>query len=123
MRRAAAAAAAVTWLAVVPAAPAREAAGTGAATPWVVTTVATRYVPADLTIAPGDTLTLLNLENAPHDGGSDGVGSDGRPLFRSATLYRAGQAAPVNGVAALETGAYGFYCSVHTEMRGSIVVA
>jgi plastocyanin len=102
------AAAAVSWLATSPAA---------AATPYHIATIADTYVPASWTIAPGDTLTLVNLENSPHDV----VSEDG--LFRSATLYGAGTTAPVVGVSSLEPGGYAFYCSVHPYMRGSITVS
>ena len=116
MRRLALAAAAVSWLAVVPSAPAH------AATSWVTFAIQNRFLPGDLTIAPGDTLTLVNLESSPHDVWSDLTGPSG-PLFHSETLYNAGESAPVVGVSSLEPGAYGFYCSVHEDMRGSIVVA
>lgn len=117
MRRLALAAAAVSWLSVAPAAPAH------AATPWPVFTLQNTFLPGDLSLSQGDTLTLTNLESSPHDIWADALGPDGAPLFRSDTIYGAGQSAPVAGVSSLEPGAYGFYCSVHTEMRGSIVVA
>jgi plastocyanin len=79
------------------------------------------YVPGDLTLVEGDTLTLVN---ADHLGSHDLTAVDtsgGVPLFRSAVVGL-GQQAPVDGVAALTVGAYEFQCSVHPYMHGSLNV-
>jgi spore coat protein A len=107
--------AAAVAVALAPAMPAH------AATPRFVVAVATTFVPGDQTITAGDPLTLVNAEPSPHDITSTDLGSDGFPLFLSETLYQPGTT-PVRGVEALEPGAYAYYCSVHLEMRGSIVV-
>jgi plastocyanin len=92
-----------------------------AAAPNVVLAVAERYVPADVEIAQGESLTLVNGERSPHD--ITAVDLDGGwPVFKSAILYEPGQTAPVVGVETLGPGLYQFYCSVHELMRGSVYV-
>ena len=99
-------------------------AGPAAAAPNVVTAANLTYAPAELTIRAGDTLTFVNPDRAPHDVVSEASGGDGKPLFRSAVIYVvAGTAsAPVNGVDQLAPGSYGYFCSIHNQMRGRLTV-
>jgi azurin len=49
-------------------------------------------------------------------------GSDGRPLFQS-KLIGLGETATVDGVEKLQSGkSYGFFCTVHPGMRGTLIV-
>jgi plastocyanin len=113
MRRAALAA---LPLLVLPALPAHAA----EVPDMVVATVATRYVPFQITVNQGDVLDLVNLENTPHDlVAHDWL--DGAPLFRSAVVGVGGQARVV-GVESLLPSAYPFVCSVHDSMTGLLIV-
>jgi polyvinyl alcohol dehydrogenase (cytochrome) len=84
------------------------AASTGYATPAVIA-------------FSGGKLDFTNLDVVQHDVTSDQHGTDGRPLFQS-KLIGLGEAAPVAGVEKLPPGSYGFFCTVHPGMRGTLVV-
>ena len=78
----------------------------------VVTTYATPVV----TISQGSSATFTNLDVAQHDVISD----DG--LFTT-PLISLGESTPVTGVETLSPGSYGFYCSLHRNMTGTLVVS
>lgn len=84
-------------------------------------TVAFRFVPEQITIAPGDSLNLVNPDVAPHNLVSK-QSRRGVLLFASATAPTGGQA-PVKGVEKLVPGTYPFFCSIHPAMLGTLVVA
>jgi plastocyanin len=84
------------------------AASTGYATPAVIA-------------FSGGGLDFTNLDVVQHDVTADQHGPDGRPLFQS-KLIGLGEAAPVAGVQKLPPGSYGFFCTVHPGMRGTLVV-
>lgn len=109
--------AAVSFAALLPAAPAHA-----AGTPNYVATAANTFLPGDVGVNQGEGLTLLTLDNGVHDVTSFDTGPDG-PLFRSDTIAKAGSTAKVRGVESLPPGAYSFYCSVHMGMHGSLNVA
>ena len=77
--------------------------------------VATTYATPVVSISQGSPVTFTNLDVAQHDVISD----DG--LF-STPLISIGQSAPVAGAEALDPGDYGFYCSLHRNMTGTLVV-
>jgi polyvinyl alcohol dehydrogenase (cytochrome) len=77
--------------------------------------VATTYATPTVTMTQGSSATFTNLDVAQHDVISD----DG--LF-STPLIGIGQSTPVNGAEALSPGSYGFYCSLHRNMTGSLIV-
>ena len=80
-----------------------------------------RKVP--LEIQEGDGLVFVGADTlAPHTVTADAVAPDGTPLFDSGAPTSAGELSPVVGVATLPTGTYSFHCSVHTQMRGALVV-
>jgi plastocyanin len=82
---------------------------TGYATPVMATQV-------------GGPLSYVNLDAVQHDVTSDQKGSDGRPLFFS-KLSGLGEVSPVQGLDKVQSGqSYGFYCSIHPGMRGTLVV-
>lgn len=78
--------------------------------------VVTTYATANVTMPQGGSLTLTNLDVPQHDVLSDDVGLFGSPLIGP------GQSTPVAGVDALAAGTYGFYCSLHRNMRGTLTV-
>lgn len=88
--------------------------------------------------APGETITFVNGDVAPHNFIADGVyltkkdakkspwctayTSKTCPLFWSETIT-AGEQTEVQGVERLESGKqYPFYCSVHPGMKGTLVI-
>ena len=80
------------------------------------------YASADATIDQGQAVTFQNSDRAAiHDVTADQSGSDGKALFRSATI-EGGKTAPVEGVEFLTTGDYAFHCSVHPFMKGTLHV-
>ena len=68
-------------------------------------------------------LALVDGLDAPaHDVTSDEKGADGRPIFHS-RLGGLGEVVPVEGTDQLQSGkSYGFFCSIHPGMRGTLVV-
>ncbi|HEX6713697.1 MAG TPA: plastocyanin/azurin family copper-binding protein, partial [Thermoleophilaceae bacterium] len=85
------------------------AASTGYATPAVISFA-------------GNKVSYTNVDNVLHDVTAADKGPDGRPLFQS-KLIGLGESAPVDGTEKLAAGkSYGFYCSVHPGMKGTIAV-
>jgi amicyanin len=72
------------------------------------------YGPATLTIKVGDTVTWTNHDQAPHDA----VTTAGPAQFRSPMLAT-GQ---TWSLTFSTPGTYSYYCSIHPDMRGQIVV-
>lgn len=71
-----------------------------------------RFVPAELSIRPGDSVEWINLDIAPHTAtGDDGVWDSGR--------LNKGQS---NWVAFSEPGVQAYFCRYHPSMRGQITV-
>ena len=70
----------------------------------------------------GAAVTFVNLDpTAPHDVTAEDRGADGKPLFESSPVT-AGQSATVRGTERLAAGSYGFLCSIHPGMRGTLRV-
>lgn len=86
----------------------------------VITAAANTFVPGNVTIAQGDTLTFANPDVAPHNVVSDATTKAGA-IFRSG-VATTGQTVTVNGVERLKPGTYPFYCSLHPTMRGALTV-
>jgi len=80
------------------------------------------YATTDVTIDQGQTVTFQNSDpTAFHDVTADQNGG-GKPLFNSETI-EGGKTAPVKGVEFLTTGDYGYHCSVHPFMKGTLHVS
>ena len=71
------------------------------------------FVPARLTVAPGDTVVFTNRDLAPHTATSEAG------LFDSGRLSR-GQSVRMGFSA---RGDYPYLCTLHPRMRGAITVA
>ena len=82
---------------------------TGYATPAMVSQV-------------GGPLSFINFDPVQHDVVSEQKAGDGTPLFKS-KLSGLGEIAPVEGMDRVQSGqTYGFFCSIHPGMRGSLIV-
>jgi polyvinyl alcohol dehydrogenase (cytochrome) len=77
--------------------------------------VATTYATPTVTIQHGQSLSFTNLDVPQHDvlGNNGSFGSQ---------LISTGQSGPVTGVESLAPGSYGFYCSLHRNMTGTLIV-
>ena len=75
--------------------------------------VATTYATPTVTIQHGQSLSFTNLDVPQHDVLGNGFGSQ---------LINTGQSGPVVGVDKLVPGNYNFYCSLHRNMTGTLVV-
>lgn len=83
-----------------------------AATTHTVRITNFEFVPANLTIAAGDSVTFINEDSAPHTATADSGAFDTGRL-------RQGQSATLtfNG-----GGSFPYFCAVHPRMRGSLSV-
>jgi plastocyanin len=81
-----------------------------------------RFAIRTLTIAQGQVAVLRNADIDKHNVTSDALGPDGRaPLFASATIGT-GQSAAINGTQYLRSGRYTFSCTLHSFMRGTLII-
>ena len=87
----------------------------------VVLTAAFQYVPPTITIAQGDGLQHTNVDIAPHDVVEGTPEETDPPLFDSPNAGT-GRTVQVAGVEDLAAGEYKFHCSLHPNMRGTLVV-
>lgn len=96
------------------------------------------FVPPIVVIAPGEGITYANADIAPHNFVADGAFMTGKqakkakwcsgydkgkcPLFWSQTIS-AGNSTEVLGLENVVSGeSYGFYCSLHPGMKGTLIV-
>jgi polyvinyl alcohol dehydrogenase (cytochrome) len=80
------------------------------------------YATPVMVIQVGGPLSFTNLDLPQHDVTADELGADGRPLFRT-PLIGIAQTVPVEGLDQVQAGqTYGFYCTLHPGMRGSLIV-
>lgn len=96
--------------------------GAAQAADHTVTAMNFVFVPPAVVVAEGDTLTLDNRDSAPHNVISyarRAGGPNGR-MFWSETVRLS--STPVLGVDTTPAGAYPFYCSIHPQMNGVLVV-
>jgi plastocyanin len=80
-----------------------------------------RYSNPEVTMDQGEKLTFGNNDIAAHDVTASGKGPDGKPLFSTPVVNR-GESAFVEGSQYLTTGHYAYYCSLHTNMKGTVHV-
>jgi plastocyanin len=81
-----------------------------------------QFVGGDITIAQGEKVTFTNGDTVTHDVTAATKAADGNPLFASEKIG-AGQSAAVAGTEYLTTGSYGYICSIHPGMKGTITVS
>lgn len=86
--------------------PARVVAGPGS--------VATTYTTPVMVMQQGQTLSFTNGDVAPHDIDS--------PAWGDTPLIGLGESYQVQGTSDLSPGQYGFFCSIHPNMFGTLVV-
>ncbi|MDN3292585.1 cupredoxin domain-containing protein [Streptomyces ficellus] len=73
------------------------------------------FKPANLTVSPGTTVTVINQDSAPH---TVTAGSGGKP-FDTGTIA-AGESATF--AAPSSAGKYSYICDIHPFMKGSLTV-
>ncbi|MEM9603446.1 MAG: cupredoxin family copper-binding protein [Pseudomonadota bacterium] len=70
------------------------------------------YVPAQLTVSAGDTVVFVNEDGAPHSAtATDGSFDTG--------VFAGGESGAITVGSA---GTYAYFCSVHPNMKGTLVV-
>jgi len=84
-----------------------------AATTHEVTIKSFAFVPADITIAAGDSITFTNEDGAPH------TATDDNGAFDTDRLNK-GQAATLTFASA---GAFSYFCKFHPNMKGTITIS
>lgn len=91
------------------------------AAPHQVVAYSGGYLPSEVFVVRGDTLTLTNADTVTHDLVSRQRRSNGTRLFASANVVPAGQG-EVHGVSSLAPSTYPFICSIHSYMVGNLTV-
>lgn len=91
------------------------------AKPLVVHSSLSRFVPSNLTITQGDTVTHSTADTTPHNLASVALDENGERLFSSGAPELAA-VRDVAGVADLDPGAYRFLCTIHPNMTGTLTV-
>ena len=82
----------------------------------------TTYATPVMVTQVGGPVSFTNADLPQHDVVSDELAPDGQPLFRS-RLSGIGEVVPVEGLDRVQSGQqYGFYCSIHPGMRGTLFV-
>jgi plastocyanin len=81
----------------------------------------TRYTTPSVTIDQGEPLFFENLDVTGHDVTSKATGPDGNPLFGTPVIDNSEEAF-VQGSQYLTTGSYAFFCSIHSNMTGTLNV-
>jgi plastocyanin len=84
--------------------------------------VSSNYQTTSLTISKGDTVSFQNLDLvAPHDVTSSTLKKK-RPIFQS-NVISFGATTPVTGINKVKRKkSYGYFCSIHPYMKGTIRV-
>ncbi len=80
-----------------------------------------KFANPQVTIAQGEKLTFKNGDSVIHDVTSNDS-KDGAPLFASPLTDPGGESTVAN-TEYLTTGSYGFICSVHPDMTGTLTVS
>jgi plastocyanin len=78
------------------------------------------YVPADLSVKKGETVTVVNDDNAPHTATSGNGPEDAGQVFDT-SLIMVGASGTID-TTAIEAGEYPYFCTVHPFMKGTLTV-
>ena len=80
------------------------------------------YQPAKLSVKKGDSVNVVNEDNAPHTA-TNGAGPEDATSGKSfdTSLIMAGKSAKID-TSTLDAGDYPFHCTVHPFMKGTITV-
>lgn len=78
------------------------------------------YVPPDLSVSKGETVTVVNNDNAPHTATSGNGPEDAGQVFDT-SLIMAGASGTID-TTAIEAGEYPYFCTVHPFMTGTLTV-
>lgn len=79
------------------------------------------YLTSNISVQPGQPVNFANLDIALHDVTASELVKK-RPIFQS-ELIGLGETGPVEGTENVQSGrSYGFFCSIHPGMRGTINV-
>ena len=92
--------------------------GSGGTSPDLVATRAvslkdTAYVPPNIQVVPGDTVTFTNLDHTPHN-----------VTFATTSITSTGDFTTGSRAVAMPAanGTYAFSCTIHPTMKGSVTV-
>jgi plastocyanin len=78
------------------------------------------YVPADLSVKKGETVTVVNDDNAPHTATSGNGPEDAGQVFDT-SLIMVGASGTID-TTAIKAGEYPYFCTVHPFMKGTLTV-
>jgi len=80
------------------------------------------YAPTELSVKKGETVTVVNNDNAPHTA-TNGVDASDPTAGKSfdTSLIMAGASAKID-TSTLAAGEYPFHCTVHPFMKGKLTV-
>lgn len=87
----------------------------------IVAGPSTRYLTTDVSMDQGERLTFYNFDAIGHDVTATSAGPDRKPLFAT-PIIDFGESAFVEGSEYLTAGSYGFVCSIHPNMTGTLEV-
>ncbi len=78
------------------------------------------YAPTELSVKKGETVTVVNNDNAPHTATSGNGPEDAGQTFDT-SLIMAGASGTID-TSAIEAGEYPYFCTVHPFMKGTLTV-
>ncbi len=78
------------------------------------------YVPTDLSVKKGETVTVVNNDNAPHTATSGNGPDDAGQVFDT-SLLMAGESETID-TSTMEPGEYPYFCTVHPFQKGTLTV-
>jgi plastocyanin len=78
------------------------------------------YTPTELSVKKGETVTVVNDDNAPHTATSGNGPEDAGQAFDT-SLIMAGASGTID-TTAIEAGEYPYFCTVHPFMKGTLTV-
>lgn len=87
----------------------------------IIATPINQYATPSVTMDQGEPLFFRNFDASNHDVVARAAGPDGKPIF-STPLIGPGAESAVAGAQSLSAGTYQFFCSVHSNMAGTLTV-